>query len=175
VKLMNASGPKHRAMWAVGVGEGLRPSELERLQWHHVRWDDRTLDVPGEKTAASADTVPLTPIAWRELHAWWTRQGEPTEGYCFPASSAGRPYRGISGYKRALSTAAETAGLGRPITPYLLRHSFATLAWSLGIDKEVARRIGRWTDMAMLDRVYTRPRPADLVSKVAAFDVPTQE
>jgi integrase len=58
--------------------------------------------------------------------------------------------------------------------PYLLRHSFATIAWSLGLDIDTARRIMRHTDTKMLDRIYTRPRPKDLVARAAAFDVPAR-
>ena len=37
---------------------------------------------------------------------------------------------------------------------------------------DVARRVLRHTDDKMLDRVYCRPRPAELVRAVAAFDLP---
>ena len=38
VRLMDATHePKHRAMWAVGAGEGLRPSELIRVDSMHAR------------------------------------------------------------------------------------------------------------------------------------------
>ena len=89
----------------------------------------------------------------------------------FPANKRGEPYTSVSGYKRSLETAAERAAIGHKVTPYLLRDSFATIAWSLGIDKDVARRILRHTDEKMLDEVYCRPRPADLVERVAAFDL----
>lgn len=173
-RLLDASQPKHRAMWAVAVGEGLRPSELQRLRWEDVRWATRTLAVRGDdsgegKTEASVAEIPLTPIAHRELRAWWMAMAQPKAGVVFPGKD-GAPYSGVSGYKRALATAAKRAGIPHAVTPYLLRDSFATLAWSLGIDKDVARRILRHTDETMLDEVYCRPRPADLVAKVAAFE-----
>lgn len=56
-------------MWAVAVGEGLQPSELQRLTWPDVRWTTRTLVVRGDdagegKTALSVAETPLTPIAY---------------------------------------------------------------------------------------------------------------
>ncbi|MEZ5333609.1 MAG: hypothetical protein R2991_16600 [Thermoanaerobaculia bacterium] len=78
----------------------------------------------------------------------------------------------MSGYKRALAGAASEAGISRAVTPYLLWHSFATIAWSLGIEMDVARRILRHADETMLLEVHSRPQPAELVAKVAAFDVP---
>jgi integrase len=176
VALLKASGPKHRAMWAVGAGEGLRPSELMRVCWQDVDWEQRTLavrgdDVDGEgKTALSVDAIPMTPLAYQELQAWWLRQGQPREGHAFP-SKGGAPYT-EGGYRKALDTAAGKAGIKRDVTPYLLRHSFATIAWSLGIEKDVARRVLRHADERMLDSVYCRPRPADLVARVAAFASP---
>jgi integrase len=82
-KLMDASSPKHRVMWAVGAGEGLRPSELRRMCWEDVRFASPTLVVRGEKTEAAAAEIPLTPLAFRELRAWWMRQGQPSEGPVF--------------------------------------------------------------------------------------------
>jgi integrase len=171
--LLDASGPQHRAMWAVGAGQGLRPSELLRMRWEDVRWSSRTLLVRGDsdgegKTTASVAEIPMTPIAFRELEVWWRAKGKPETGPAFLAG--GRAYRSESGYKRSLAGAAQRAGIARPVTPYLLRHSFATIAWSVGVEKDVARRILRHTDERMLDEVYCRPRPADLVERVSKFD-----
>ena len=181
VRLMDATpDPKHRAMWAVGAGEGLRPSELIRLDWGDVHWATQLLSLRGDaegdgKTDLSVDRIPLTPIALRELRAWWAGCKEPATGLVFPADKRGGKgpiaYLNGSAYKGSLATAAKRAKIERKVTPYLLRHSFATIAWSLGIEKDVARRMLRHTDDTMLDRVYTRPRPADLVAKVAKFDV----
>lgn len=165
--LLDASGPKHRAMFGVAAGLGLRPSELIRMRWEDVRWETRTLVVRGEKTEESAAEIPTTPIAYRELRAWWGAQEQPRAGLVFPSRGGGM--YGPSGYKKALETARKAAGIKRKVTPYLLRHSFATLAWSVGLDMEVTRRIGRWTDDRMLRDVYCRPRPRDLVERAQAL------
>jgi len=171
VALMEASSPMHRCVWAVGGGQGLRPSELMRLDWPDVRWERRTLMIRGDarhggKTAASVAEIPLTPIAFRELRAWWVKCGQPEEGPLF----TWRDER-LGSYKTAIKKAAKRAGIRREIYPYLLRDSFATIAWSLGIPMDVARRVLRHTDDTMLRKVYCRPRPVDLVEKVAAFDL----
>jgi len=174
-RLLDASDPLHRAMWAVGVGEGLRPSELQRLCWDDVRWSSRTLQIRGDdsgrgKTDESVAEIPLTPIALRELRAWWMANGQPATGHCF-LSRYKKPFISGSGYKKSLAAAAEAAGIPHQVTPYLLRDSFATIAWSIGIEKDVARRVLRHTDEKMLDEVYCRPRPQDLVDRVSQFDV----
>lgn len=167
--LLAASTGQHRAMWAVGAGEGLRPSELLRMEWSDVLWSSRTLKVRGTKTDMASAEVPLTPLAFDELEAWWAACSRPTGGLVF-AGPAGEPY--ASGYKTALANAARRAGIARSVTPYLLRHSFATIAWSCGVDQDVARRVMRHADTSMLDRIYQRPRPADLVARLAAFKGP---
>lgn len=161
--------PTRRAMWAVGAGLGLRPGELSRLEWSDVNWTDRVLLVRGTKTEESHDTVPMTPIALRELSTLWVHLERPTTGRCF--TYRGKPF---VQFKMALATDAKAAKIERHVTPYLLRHSFATIAWSLGIEMDVARRILRHADEKMLREVYCRPRPADLVDRVSAFDVPRE-
>jgi site-specific recombinase XerD len=179
-KLLSVADPMRRAMWAVGVGMGLRPSELVRMQWEDVhQWTDETratMLVRGTKTDGSYAVVPMTPLAFRELRAYWMRQGQPTSGHVWMYGGRGverepatpRPFKN---YKKALASDAKEAGIDRKVTPYLLRHSFATLAYLLGVDKDDTRRIGRWTDTAMLDEVYCRPRPADVAAKLARFEV----
>ncbi|MEQ1505934.1 MAG: tyrosine-type recombinase/integrase, partial [Myxococcota bacterium] len=114
-----------------------------------------------------ADTIPMTPLADRELQALWERRERPATGRCFLYN--GKP---LKDFRKALHEDKEAAGIERTVTPYLLRHSFATIAWSIGVEKDVARRILRHTDLMMLEKVYCRPRPADLVARVAAFDLP---
>jgi integrase len=140
------------------------------LDWSDVDWAVPTLRIRGTKTEASADVVPLTPLAHRELKEWWTRCKEPTAGVIFP-SDTGKVYQSSSAYKKPLETAAKRAKLGRDVYPYLLRDSFATIAWTVGIEKDIARRVLRHTDERMLDRVYCRPRPKDMVERLAAFDL----
>lgn len=153
-------------MWGLGVGQGLRPSELVRVRWEDIDLARGTLAVRGAKTAASSAVIPLTPLARRELERFWRESERPGAGLLF--KWGGGP---VKEYKRALASAAVAAGIERKVTPYLLRHSFATIAWTLGIDKDVARRIMRHTTTKMLDEVYARPRPEDLAKKLTAFDL----
>lgn len=172
--LIAAAGDlRTRALFAVAIGQGLRPSELVRLDWSDVRWAIPALDIRGDvdgqgKTEASVATIPLTPIALPHLRAWWMADGQPVAGVLFPTPK-GERYASSTGWKRALSTAVRRAGIGRHVTPYSLRASFATIAWAAGIDRDVARRILRHTDSRMLDEVYNRPTPAQLAERVAGF------
>jgi integrase len=180
VELLEATdNPQHRAMWGVAAGEGLRPTEVLRLRWEGVDWRKKTLEVPPHedgpgagsgKTALSADRIPLTPLALQELRVFWVRQGQPGRGWMFPSPKTGQPYAGYNSLHRPLDKARKKAGIKRKVYPRLLRKSFATIAWSLGIDLDTTRRIMRHVDEKMLLRVYQRVRPSDLVALVEAFD-----
>lgn len=165
--LLAASKPMRRCMWAVGIGQGLRPSELVRVCWEDVDLEYRVLRVRGTKTEESAATIPLTPLAHGELTRFRAACGAPSAGPVFTWN--GEP---IKSFKRALAASAKKAEIEKRVTPYLLRHSFATLAWTLGVERDTARRVLRHSDFKMLDQVYCRPRPQDLVEKVARFALP---
>lgn len=165
--LFAASDTHYRALWAVQAGNGLRPSEAVRVRWEDIDWKTPALRVRGTKTDAAAAVIPLTPLALRPLVAWAEACGRPETGHVF--GHDGKPYTSESPFKRALRTAARRADIQRKITPYMLRHTFATLAWASGIPEDVARRIMRHTDSKMLREVYQNPTPAQLAEKVAGF------
>lgn len=168
VSLLNsAQSPMHRCMWGVAIGTGVRPSELVRIHWEDVKFDDQTIEIRGTKTEASADEIPLTPLALRELKTYHSIMGGPTFGRVF--LHAGKPFLN---FKNSLKNDAKRAGITRPVTPYLLRHSFATISFLLGLDKDLTRRIGRWTSTEMLDKVYARPKAKDWAEKLREFALP---
>ncbi len=161
--------PMRRAMWGIAIGQGLRPSELSRVEWADILTDG-TMQVRGSKTATSYAVVPMTPIARTEVdryRATLRRSGVEPVGLMFTCRR-----QPITDYGKALVATARLAGIERRVHPYLLRATFATICHMLGISKDDARVIGRWTDTKMLDRVYCRPRPADLVGRLAAFALP---
>lgn len=180
-----APSPMHRALFGLGVGGGLRPSELIRVQWEDLdvtRWETISIrpDATGEgKTEASVAVIPLTPLAASEMRRWWEARKRPSSGVAFlaPRSRADaegiEPYATSTGYKKALDTACKKAGITRHITPYILRHTTATICWALGIDIDVCRRIMRHTDEAMIRKVYARPRPSDIAKRLESFRLPT--
>ncbi|KAL8443760.1 hypothetical protein Emag_005844 [Eimeria magna] len=72
VYLLLAATPNtmHCALFAVGIGAGLRPSELLSMRWEDVNMEEMTATIRGSKTAASAAAIPLTNLAGRELMRW---------------------------------------------------------------------------------------------------------
>lgn len=73
VYLLLAATPNtmHCALFAVGIGAGLRPSEILSMRWEDVNMNEMTATIRGSKTAASAAAIPLTNLAGRELMRWY--------------------------------------------------------------------------------------------------------
>ncbi|KAL8440226.1 hypothetical protein Efla_000352 [Eimeria flavescens] len=169
VYLLLAATPNtmHCALFAVGIGAGLRPSELLSMRWEDVNMDEMTATIRGSKTAASAAAIPLTNLAGRELMRWWEEEGRPTSGLCFyaegirTASSRANLEKKTPIRKRTASLAGldETrCGEPRRIFPYILRHSFATIAATSNppVPLPVAQAVMRHTSSKMLLETYAK-------------------
>jgi len=166
------SSQMYRAMFGLGVGVGLRPSELCRVSWEDIDLKTGLLRVLGSKTAGSDATIPLTELAKREMKQWWKTDSK--RGLCFYVtedridSASGQKIRKkkqIGSFKTALQAAARRAkiditseGVPRRIFPYILRHSFATLAASSNppVPLPVAQAVMRHTSSKMLLETYAK-------------------
>eukprot|EP00922_Rhytidocystis_sp_ex-Travisia-forbesii_P005450 GHVS01007954.1.p1 GENE.GHVS01007954.1~~GHVS01007954.1.p1 ORF type:complete len:486 (+),score=66.16 GHVS01007954.1:110-1567(+) len=166
-----ASRPMHRALFGVCVGIGLRPSEVLRMQWEDIWLTDGTVIVRGTKTTNSMNRIPLTDIAKTALEAWWEREARPTAGLCFYRKRrknvrTGRYLKAqLASFRGPLMSASLRAGIdktehGEPrrIFPYILRHSFATLAASSNppVPLPVAQAVMRHTSSKMLLETYAK-------------------
>ncbi|XP_026189798.1 uncharacterized protein LOC34620592 [Cyclospora cayetanensis] len=175
VYLLLAATPKtmHCALFAVGIGAGLRPSEIVSMRWEDINMQEMTTTVRGSKTAASAAVIPLTNLAARELMRWWEEEGKPTSGLCFYVEGIRsrssrinlRTKTPIRSFKKALQAAAHRAGIdetrcGEPrrVFPYILRHSFATIAATSNppVPLPVAQAVMRHTSSKMLLETYAK-------------------
>jgi integrase len=125
----------------------LRISEALALTWADVDFDHGMISVPGTRTEASCDTVPLLPAHSRELRIHRNRQA--AKGLSFVQQDAlvfqtrtGRS-PGRRNILRAVQTAASAAGLNpdgtQPIGLHDLRHSAAGLAFGSLALNEVSR------------------------------------
>lgn len=159
--LEGARQPKHRAMFAVGFGIGLRPSEVTRIDWSDVDWSVAgdgyrgALRVRGRKTDLSKAVVPLLPLARRELEAWWLACGRPAAGLAFPArGDEAYSEKNTGTFRRALANAARRAGLEKRVFPYLGRHSAATNLVEIGVPSATVAKVLRHTNPRMLEKNY---------------------
>lgn len=97
-----------------------------------------------------------------------TARPMPLEGVAFP-NNHGRPYvvRDNSGgqIKRAFDTAREAAGLGRDVTPHIIRHTWATWYYSQTRDFGALLDLGAWSDPKTAN-IYRKVAPEDLAQRL---------
>lgn len=135
----------------------LRLSELLALTWAQVDLDAATVRVSGavvlgpdgltkkptNKNASSARTVPIMPQLVEALRA-------------APPHAPGDPVVTLTpkGIYRRVNTICRHLGYPE-IGVHGLRHSFASLAYHLGLPYKVTMQIGGWSDDATMQRIYT--------------------
>lgn len=131
--------PEKRRLWVLlAVYSGARLSELESLEWRHLR--DGWIQLPGRKTARADRLVPLEPTFAAELES---RRG------ALGAKIVERWHN----YLRELASAARKAGLP-PVTANDLRRTFASWLAQAGVSlKPIATMLGH-TSTRMVDLVY---------------------
>jgi integrase len=126
------------AMWPHGVAavrfaslSGWRAGEVRNLRWRDVDRDRRTARLPDTKSGPSVRALSRPAVAVLEAQLRATG-GEPGN-LVFP------PARGGEGATLELKAFVEgvvaLAGLPKDITPHVLRHSYATVAASLGLSE----------------------------------------
>lgn len=131
------------------LGVRVGPSELFKLTWEYVDMERGVVNVPAAKknktvswreVGISADLAPLL-MSWGEADGW---QG-PLVHYDGHA---------ITHMKRAWASTLKAAGIERSLTPYSLRHAFATYALSNGADIGALAKIMGHSSTAMIHRHY---------------------
>lgn len=153
---------KWQALWSVLFGLGLRPSEAAHLRWEDVDVARKEIrigaDEDARKTEASDAVLPLLPLPYRYLSAWWTMRGKPTTGLVFPAPSVGKevPYKttASTGFRKSLLASAKAAGINKAVSPYWGRHTTGTLGFVAGASADDVAKLLRHTDTGMVKRHY---------------------
>lgn len=141
---------------------GLRPGEAFGLRWTDIDFVRGTVSVnravtrdgsngallAEPKTAKSRRTVPLVAGLPNELLAHKERQREigfAGEGFVF-TNQSGRMLRPWTFNARDLARLVHAAGIGKSLSLYSLRHTFATVALSTGVPiKIVSEWLGHTT------------------------------
>lgn len=160
-------------LWAVGLGIGLRKGEALGLRWRDVDLEGGYVDirqtlhrVDGElrldevKTESSAASVPLPKplIAILRRHkrmqsAERLAAGEEWEDHDLVfTTQLGRPLEPRN-VNRSFGALCKEAGV-RPIRMHDLRHSCATLLFTLGVDAATVQRILRHSSISVTTGTY---------------------
>lgn len=148
----------------------LRCSEILGLRWQdvdveHARVYVRGAKVPNEynvyvrkdtaKNASSIRSVPIMPQLAEALRAA-KRQGEAVVPYT------------ESWMYRSINRICEEHGLPQ-VGIHGLRHSFASLAYHLGMPEHIAMEIGGWKDESTIRKIYRHIADIDMENSVNAM------
>jgi integrase/recombinase XerD len=131
--LLGTDNLKHRAMLMLAYGLGLRLGEVLALTPADIDAKRLALYVRGGKGKKDRD-LPL-PESLLQLLRQQFRQFRPAT-FLFEGQRAGEPYSERS-LQLVVKQAAERAGIRRPVTLHMLRHSYATHLLEAGTDIRV--------------------------------------
>lgn len=170
-RLLDARGTdiRHRAMFALLYGAGLRVSELLALRVSDI--DRQRMVVHVRDTKSRHDrSVPLSPRMLETLRVYWIAR-RPQGGLLFPAPE-GRSRLHRDTVSWAVRSAARRAGIGKRVYPHLLRHTFATHLMELGTDIRTVQILLGHRSLSSTAR-YTHlseARRRTLISPIEALD-----
>jgi integrase/recombinase XerD len=123
-----APGLKYKAALGVAYGAGLRVSEVAHLKVDDIDSTRMLIRIEHGKGRKDRNAM-LSPQLLELLRLWW-REGKRRgvmlpHGWLFPGRSSTDPISSRQ-LHRAVQEAAEVAGSRKRVSPYTLRHSFAT-------------------------------------------------
>lgn len=147
----------------------LRRSEMLALKWNKVDLEKKVIYVHGarvrgdnglvekkqNKTDKSRRTIPIIPPLEEAL-----KNAERKSDHVVTMG-------GDTALKQVKAVCAEA---GLPIIDlHGLRHSFASLAYHLGIPEMIAAEIGGWNDLGTMHKIYTHLAGADIAKRAHDF------
>ncbi|HSG07059.1 MAG TPA: tyrosine-type recombinase/integrase [Longimicrobiales bacterium] len=142
--------PKHVAILAVAYSAGLRVSEVVRLRPEDLDRERGLLQVRGGKGRKDRHTL-LSETALALVDAYL--DGAPPGRWLFPGARPGRPLTART-VQKVTARARERAGITKPLTPHVLRHSFATHLLESGTDVRIIQELLGHTSVRTTE-IYT--------------------
>lgn len=123
--------PKYRAIAFVLYSTGLRVSECARLKVADVDGSRRVIHVRQGKGRKDR-YVMLSPVLLEVLRQYF--RVERPHDWLFPSGHRRDRHVTVRTIQRQVAAAARRAGIGKHVTPHMLRHSFATHLMEAGTD-----------------------------------------
>lgn len=125
----NRWGHRDATMILVTYRHGLRASEVCNLEWSQIDFDGAVIHV----RRAKGSTPGTHPLTGKELRALRRLQREAAASPFVFVSERGAPFS-VSGFRRMIERAAETAKLGIKAHPHSLRHACGYALANQGTD-----------------------------------------
>ena len=150
---------KYRVFFALIYATGLRIREASLLETRDINAFQQVIHVRNGKGGKDR-LVPLPPKLYGLLRIYWKHE-RPPEPWLF-ASKAGKPICHETA-RRALLCASARAGIGKVVTPHMLRHSFATNLLEHGTDlRKIQVVLGHSSIRSTT--IYTQVSPTQIAS-----------
>ena len=150
---------KHRVFFALIYATGLRIREASLLETRDINAFQQVIHVRNGKGGKDR-LVPMPTKLYALLRSYWKHE-RPPEPWLF-ASKAGKPICHETA-RRALLCASARAGIGKVVTPHMLRHSFATNLLEHGTDlRKIQVVLGHGSIRSTT--IYTQVSPTQIAS-----------
>jgi integrase len=177
--LADVIGPQYRALVLVLAYGGLRPGEAAALRRRHLDdlgqllVEEGLTEVRGHVRIAETKThqtrvVPLPSSVVELVREHLDAQRGDPDGPMFPTPEGARLR--LSNFRRVWDRAAKAASLPTSATPYVLRHTCASLAAQRGVPITTLSKMLGHADPAMTLRVYAHLYPGDLRAAADALE-----
>jgi len=157
---------KHRAVFMVCYGAGLRIAEAVSLKPAHI--DSKRMLIRVEQGKGAKDRyVPLSPRLLAVLREYWRRQ-RPLGPWLFPAIKSHKHISPAT-IQQVCRESALLAGIDKRVTAHTLRHSFATHLLENGEDIRVIQVLLGHKRIDTTAR-YIRVSPAKIAATASPLD-----
>lgn len=147
------------AMLSILLYSGLRVGELVRLEVNSVDFDERVVKVRSGKGDKDRLVI-VSEKCTESLRQWLSSRPKTASDYVFPGQGTSRPISEQT-VQRLVRSAARKAGLGKKVTPHVLRHTLATTLLRKGGDIRFIQRILGHASIATT-QIYTHLDDAEL-------------
>lgn len=164
------TGLRDRCMMELMLRCGLRVSEVCGLHLRDVDWRASELRLRPEITKGGREAVVYLEASTQALLERWKDArrpfgaGKPHLFVCVREAQRGQPLQRERVYEMVGRRGAK-GGIGRPVWPHMLRHTFATQLLADGFNIEEVRRLMRHSDIRTTV-IYLEVRDVDLAAKV---------
>jgi integrase/recombinase XerD len=171
-----AHNAKHRAVLMTLYSTGLRVSEVAQLRLEDI--DSQRMLIRVRQGKGRKDrVVMLSPVLLDHLRAY--RRAQPRSPWLFPGGEPDQPLS-VSAVQKVCGQAGRKAGIGKRVTPHLLRHSFATHLLESGADLRLIQtllghqsvRTTQLYTQVTADRIRATANPLDGLSLPLESAVP---
>jgi integrase len=120
-KSINYGWQPFRDVLVIMLDTGMRPAEVFRMRWEHVKWERELIFVPKSKSRKSERFLGITE---RVRVALLARKTDANEGWIFPSARANSGHT-VTVQKQYV-LAKRLAGLPKSVVLYCARHRFST-------------------------------------------------